>query len=84
MGIADRLRNLTSKAEDAAVEHKDQIHGAVQKAEAAADQRTQGKYHEQIQKAAAKADALVDSLKETEKPPAAEGATDAESTPGAS
>jgi hypothetical protein len=40
MGIVDRLRNLTGKAEDTAVEHKDQIRQAVQKAEATADQRT--------------------------------------------
>jgi ElaB/YqjD/DUF883 family membrane-anchored ribosome-binding protein len=66
MGIADRLRNLTKKAEDAAVEHKDQIHEAVQKAETTADQRTGGKYHEQIVKAGDKADAYVENLKPTE------------------
>jgi DNA-binding protein H-NS len=66
VGIADRLKNLTKKAEDAAAEHKDQIHEAVQKAETAADQRTGGKYHDQIQKAGAKADALVDNLKPTD------------------
>ena len=69
MGIADRLKNLTKKAEDAAVEHKDQIHDAVQKAEAAADQRTGGKYHDQIQEAGAKADALVDNIKPTDASP---------------
>jgi DNA-binding protein H-NS len=63
MGIADKLKGLTRKAEDAAVEHKDQIHEAVQKAVAAADEKTGGKYHDQIQEAGSKADALVDSLK---------------------
>jgi DNA-binding protein H-NS len=67
MGLADRLKGLTKKAEDTAVEHKDQIHQAVAKAGTAADQRTGGKYHEQIQKAGAKADSLVDGLGETEK-----------------
>ncbi len=84
MGIADRLRGLTKKAEAVAVEHEDQIHETVQKAETAADQRTEGKYHEQIQHAGAKADAFVDRLKEDEKPPAAGGTTDAERTPRAS
>ena len=66
MGIADRIKNLRKKAEDSAVEHKDQIHEAVQKAEAAADQRTGGQYHDQIQKAADKADALIDNLRPAE------------------
>jgi MT0933-like antitoxin protein len=65
MGLADRLKDLTKKAEDTAAEHKDQIHQAVEKAEATADQRTGGKYHEQIQKAGAKADSFVDGLQET-------------------
>jgi ElaB/YqjD/DUF883 family membrane-anchored ribosome-binding protein len=81
MGIADKLKGLTSKAEDAAGEHKDQIHEAVQKAEVAADQRTGGKYHDQIQKAAAKTDTFVDGLSEPEKPAAPEESTGEESPP---
>jgi hypothetical protein len=84
MGLADRLKGLTKKAEDTAVEHKDQIHQAVEKAEATADQRTGGKYHEQIQKAGAKADSLVDGLGESEKKTASEGTASGESTPRAS
>jgi ElaB/YqjD/DUF883 family membrane-anchored ribosome-binding protein len=84
MGIADKLKGLTSKAEDAAAEHKDQIHDAVEKAEVAADQRTGGKYHDQIQKAAAKADELVDGLKEPEKPAAPDGSTPEENPSRAS
>jgi hypothetical protein len=68
MGIADRLRKLTQRAEEAAVEHQDQIHEAVQKAEAAADQRTGGAYHDQIVKAGEKADAYVEHLKPAEPP----------------
>ena len=79
MGLADRLKGLTKKAEDMAVEHKDQIHETVQKAEATADKRTGGKYHEQIQKAGAKADSFVDGLQETEKRPANTGTTDGDS-----
>jgi ElaB/YqjD/DUF883 family membrane-anchored ribosome-binding protein len=84
MGIADKLKGLTSKAEDAAGEHKDQIHEAVQKAEVAADQRTGGNYHDQIQQAAAKADTFVDGLREPEKPAAPEESTGGESPPRAS
>jgi ElaB/YqjD/DUF883 family membrane-anchored ribosome-binding protein len=84
MGLADRLKDLPKKTEDAAVEHKEQIHQAVQKAEAAADERTGGKYHEQIQKAGAKADAFVDGLKESEDQAASNGNVDRASTPGPS
>ncbi|HEV2924767.1 MAG TPA: antitoxin [Solirubrobacteraceae bacterium] len=84
MGIADRLKGLTSKAEDAAAEHKDQIHEAVEKAQVAADERTGGKYHDQIQKAAAKADTLVDGLKDPQKPAAPEGSSGEENPSRAS
>lgn len=62
MGLGDTLKGFRKKAEDAAVEHKDQIHEAVQKAEVAADQRTGGKYHDQIQQAAGKVDTFVEEL----------------------
>jgi ElaB/YqjD/DUF883 family membrane-anchored ribosome-binding protein len=84
MGVADRLKGLTKKAEDATVEHKDQIHQAVQKAETIADERTGGKYHEQIRKASAKADTFIEGLKETEKPQKTETTADGEGTPRAS
>jgi DNA-binding protein H-NS len=64
MGIADRLKDAAKKAEDAASEHKEQIRDAVQKAETVADQRTGGKYSEQIHKAGAKAGSVVDRLKD--------------------
>jgi ElaB/YqjD/DUF883 family membrane-anchored ribosome-binding protein len=84
MGLADRLKGLTKKAEDTAVEHKDQIHEAVQKAEATADQRMGGKYHEQIQKAGDKADSLVDRLQESERKTVSEETAGGEGTPRAS
>ncbi len=55
MGISDKLGGLTQKAKEAAAAHHDQILGAVQKAESVADQRTGGKYSEQIAKAGGKA-----------------------------
>ena len=62
MGISDTLRQLTKKAENTAADHKDQIKEAVEKAEATADQRSGGKYHEQITGAAAKAKSYVEKL----------------------
>ncbi len=64
MGFADKLKDLTRKAEDEAATHKDQVHKAVLKAEEAADQRTGGQYHDQILEAGHKADDFVDGLKE--------------------
>jgi ElaB/YqjD/DUF883 family membrane-anchored ribosome-binding protein len=66
VGLGDTLKGFRKKAEDAAVEHKDQIHEAVQKAEVAADQRTGGKYHDQIQQAAGKVDTFVAGLDPTD------------------
>lgn len=63
MGISDRLNDLTQKAKDAAAEHHDQILGAVQKAQVAADRQTGGKYQEQIAKAGGKAQEYVGRLK---------------------
>lgn len=63
MGLTDRFKEIKTKAQDTVAEHSDQIHDAVGKAAAVADQRTGGKYTERIQKAGAKADELVHSLK---------------------
>jgi len=68
MGLSDWLNGLTKKTQAAAVEHEEQLHEAVQKAEVAADQRTGGQYHDQIQKAGAKADAYLDSIKDPAAP----------------
>jgi antitoxin protein of toxin-antitoxin system len=62
MAIGDRLKDLTDKAQSTAAEHKDEIRDAVGKAQVAADQRTGGKYHDQIAGAAAKAEAYLDKL----------------------
>ncbi|MBA3806946.1 MAG: antitoxin [Solirubrobacterales bacterium] len=73
MGFADKLKDLTKKAQDTAVEHKDQIHQAVEKAEVMADQRTGGKYHDKIAQAGTKAETYVENLKPTDRaaaPPA--------------
>jgi len=77
MGIADRLKDLKTKAVDATAEHSDKIHEAVEKVATTADQRTGGKYHERIQQAGAKAGGFVDSLKGPEQQAAANGSDDA-------
>jgi hypothetical protein len=77
MGLMDRFKGLTKKAEDAAAAHKEQIDQAVQKVETAADQRTGGQYHDRIQRAGAKAEAIVDRL------PPPETETPGAGTPGA-
>ncbi len=60
MGFADKLNQLTKRAKDAAVEHKDQVDKAVEKATVAADQRTGGQYHNQLAQAEAKAEAYLE------------------------
>jgi hypothetical protein len=71
MGISDRLKDLTKRAESTAAEHKDQIKEAVEKAEVTADRRSGGKYHDRIAGAAAKAQSYVDRLEPdaTDEPP---------------
>jgi hypothetical protein len=68
MGIADKLKDLKTKAVDATAEHSDKIHEAVEKVAATADERTGGKYSERIQKAGARAGSLVDGFAGSEQP----------------
>jgi len=75
MGLADRLKDVAKKAEEQASEHKDQLHQAVQKAGAAADQRTGGKYSDRIEDLTARAGTVVDRVAgEQQHAPAAEPA----------
>jgi len=74
MGIADKLKDLKTKAVDATAEHSDKIHEAVEKAAATADERTGGKYTERIHKAGAKAGSLVDGFAGSEQRPDASSA----------
>src|ERR1700736_3333143 len=62
MNIWANLRDFAEKAKGPAAEHKDQIRTAVEKAEAAADQQTGGRYHEQIVQAGKKVQAYVENL----------------------
>jgi MT0933-like antitoxin protein len=81
MALTDRFKDFKSKAEEAVVERKDQIQGAVQKAGEVADQRTGGKYHDKIEKAGGKALGYVDSLDANkEASPAEDGSSASGST----
>jgi MT0933-like antitoxin protein len=80
MGLADSLKDLRKKAEDAAVEHKDQLQEGVQRAQTVADQRTGGKYHEQIHKVGGKASAFLEGL-QGEDPQAPSGPAGADERP---
>ncbi len=62
MGLTDRLKDVTKKAEEKAAAHSEQIRQAAQKAGETADRHTGGKYSDRIQQAGAKVDALVDGL----------------------
>ncbi len=83
MGFSDKFKDLRSKAEDAVVERKDQIQQTVQKVGEAADQKTGGKYHEQIQKAGEKATGFVEGLEESKggAPAQSPGQADADAPP---
>ncbi len=65
MGLTDKFKDLTEMARDAAVEHKDQVNQAVQKAGELADERTGRRYHDQLAKAGAKAEAFLEDLQPT-------------------
>jgi len=83
MGLADRLRQLTRKATDTAAEHEDQLDQALRKAGTAANQRTGGKYHDQIAKAESQAEAYVENLKAPAPPDQpAQAAKTTDETPG--
>jgi hypothetical protein len=62
MALADRLKSLFKQGGGAVASHKDQAHQAVDKVAAEANQRTGGKYGDQIDKAGKKADEAIDQM----------------------
>jgi hypothetical protein len=82
MAFGDKVKNLAKQAQDAVVEHKDQIQGAVDAVSVAADRKTKGKYTARIQTMGQKAGAAVDKLG-GEEPPADAAAPPATGTPSA-
>ncbi|MGY5008014.1 antitoxin [Streptomyces sp. 900105755] len=64
IGGIDGLKNLADKAKDVAEEHGDAIGAGLEKAGDLVDERTDGKYTEQIDTGVAKARQLVERLGE--------------------
>ena len=62
MALADRLKRLFKQGEGAVGSHKDQSHQAVDKAADQVNQRTHGKYGDQIDKAQEKADEAINKM----------------------
>ena len=62
MGLTDKLKDLTATAKETAAAHKDEVNQAVQQAGQLADERTRGRYHDQIARAGAKAEAFLEEL----------------------
>ena len=69
MGLRDKLKDMTTKADNAAAQHKQQIQQTINKAQAAADRRTRGRYHDQINKAATKAEQYLEDRASTKPQP---------------
>lgn len=60
MGFGDKFKDLAKQAKETVAEHQEQIHGAVDAAAAAADQKTNRKYSDKIAKLGQKAGEAVD------------------------
>jgi hypothetical protein len=73
MGLGDKFKDLAKQAQEAVVEHRDEIHGAVARASVAADQQTKGKYTDKIAKAGQKASEAVDKFADSGQPPDGRG-----------
>jgi hypothetical protein len=78
MALGDKFKNLAKQAQDAVVEHKDQIHGAVDAVSVAADRRTRGRYTDKIARMGQKAGEAVDKLGGDDEQPGAASAATAE------
>ncbi|NLU82492.1 antitoxin [Rhodococcus sp. HNM0569] len=70
MSFADTLKSLIGKGQKAASDNADKIHGAVDKAAGFADDKTGGKYKDQIGKAA---DAVKKAVPDEEPPAGGSG-----------
>lgn len=89
MGFLDKLRGkggLKDKAVDLAKEHDDKIDQGIDKAAAAADKATKGKYTDKIEDAAEKAKSAYEDPQDgpgAQTPPPTPPVTDAPETPPA-
>lgn len=62
MGLGDKFKNIAKQAQDAVVEHKDQLHDAVDAAGVVADRKTRGRHTDKIAKFGQKAGDAIDKL----------------------
>ena len=62
MGFGDRLKGLREQAQQAVVENKDKIQGAVQTAGEVANTKTKGKYADKITKVGEKVSGSVEKI----------------------
>lgn len=62
MGLRDKLTGLREQAQEAVVEHKEQIQNAMETAGAVADRKTRGKYTDKIAKYGQKATDAVENF----------------------
>jgi hypothetical protein len=78
MGFGDKLKDLRKQAQDAVVEHSEQIHNALDVAGTAANAKTRGKHTQRIAKFGEKASEKLDKFAA-----GAEGGEDATAESGA-
>ena len=64
MGLGDKFKDLKKQAQDAVVEHRDQIQDAVGVVGVAADRKTKGRYTQRIAKFGQKASEAVEKVAE--------------------
>jgi hypothetical protein len=62
MGFGDKFKNLAKQAQDAVVEHKEQLQDAVDVVSAAANEKTHGKHATRIAKMSEKAGGALDKF----------------------
>ena len=62
MGLGDKFKSIAKQAQEAVVEHKDQLHDAVDTAGVVADRKTRGRHSAKIAKFSRKAGDAIDKL----------------------
>ena len=83
MGLTEKAEQAREKAASLAAENREKIDGVVDKAGAAIDQRTEGKYTDKIAKAKEQIGKGVDKVAEGDTAPGAAGTTGAAGAAGA-
>jgi hypothetical protein len=62
MGLGDKFKDIAKQAQDAVVDHRDQLHDAVDAVGVAADRKTRGKHTAKIAKFGQKAGDAIDKM----------------------